>query len=167
MEKEEIIKLVMESKELREACEIVAQEGGKIDFDEPSVKVDEGEKSWHISWEILPEEDFDKVEFSRICVDSTGDEIIVYFDERNCDFYPPMDQENFKSTRSWPPRWWRGWPWIRICWSWSPWYTINTTCEYNYWCFFRRQRATYVTQRRHCYGSDRTQTRKWKLHCGC
>jgi len=54
--------------------------------------------------------------------------------------------------------------------SWGPWTILNSSCRYNFWCFFKSQRAIYIdeTRTRKCpNGVVQTQTRTVKLHCGC
>ncbi len=53
---------------------------------------------------------------------------------------------------------------------WGPWQVTGTFCGYNYWCFFKKQQALYLTERRQktCpNGTVMTQTRTVKVHCGC
>lgn len=53
---------------------------------------------------------------------------------------------------------------------WGPWQVTGTFCGYNFWCFFKSQKALYLTERRqkNCpNGTVKTETRTVKVHCGC
>lgn len=55
------------------------------------------------------------------------------------------------------------------CDDWSQWEVENTSCEKNFWCLRKKQKATYVNyvREKQCRNGVVQQRRKEKARCGC
>lgn len=55
------------------------------------------------------------------------------------------------------------------CSNWSEWKYESTTCESNFWCIFKNQKATYKNyyKQRECKNGMQRKTKREKVKCGC
>lgn len=173
--KKEILSQIVKNEKFIIACEILANQNEMIAYE--NATINKKGNNYEVSWRIVNEDKSKNVEYSKLVVDNDSKNYSVYFDLKN-DKYKPYTKPNSSSAKlSWPPKWWpgggsssgsgggnSGFCW----WNWSSWTVIGNSCNYSFSCFFKNQKALFITETRYCNSNkNNVQTRTVKLHCGC